>query len=174
MNLFTKLVVSLSLVSCSVSAATLSETFPEVNFASFAYPNGPHEVGTALFVIAPGEVIVSAVLSGIFGATSEFIGSTAHHRLFIDGEQVADTNNFDPSPFESVVQFSVVVPISVLLDGSATLSFIQDTESVVRLSETTLEITTRTVSTTVPDGGNTLVILGSVFSGLGILIRRKV
>ena len=119
------------------------------------------------------EVIASAVLSGIFGVTSEFIGSTAHHRLFVDGVQVANTQDFNPDPYETVVPFSVSVPISTLLDGSATLSFIQDTGTIVRLSETTLEITTRAVSTNAPDNGNTLVILGAVFSVLGFLVRRR-
>ena len=116
---------------------------------------------------------IIVILSGIFGVTSEFIGSTAHHRLFVDGVQVANTQDFNPDPYETVVPFSVSVPISTLLDGSATLSFIQDTGTIVRLSETTLEITTRAVSTNAPDSGNTLVILGAVFSVLGFLVRRR-
>lgn len=156
--------------STSVFAGSYILHFPEVNSpgASGGFPLPITEIGTGTFSLSPSETIVSAVLSGTFGSTSLYSGSTAHHTLSIDGTDLISTTSVVPDPIFNVVPFSVNVPFSLLADGSATLSYVQTGASVVRLSATTLTIET----VDAPELTNSVALLGLGLVALGAA-RRK-
>jgi hypothetical protein len=165
-----------ALISTS-QAATVTVSFPEVNgpVVASGFPLPPVDVDTQAFVLPSGAVIVSATLEGVFGATSGFIGSTAYHTLYIDGNDFGSTADVTPDPYFSVVPFSfteanVAGSLDHLLDGLATLSYVQESEFVVRLSETLLTIEYEISS--VPDSGSTLGLL-ALMGGFGLLRRKK-
>ena len=149
-------------------------TFPEVNgaFYTSGFPIAAVNVQTDLLSLPAGAVISSATLSGIFGQTSQFVGSTAEFDLLINGTQVGSTYDVTPDPFNNVVPFSFSVAPALLSGGSATLSYVQESEYTVRLSETTLAINYSVTSVPEPSTaaicGGTLLIFG-----LARLIRRR-
>jgi hypothetical protein len=131
-------------------------------------------VSTQVFVIPAGETIVAATFSGTFGLTSVFNGSSAHANLLLDGNVILDSNTLSPSVFTNVVPFSVSLgATSFLNDASVTLSYVQTTQTNVRLSATTLQITTRATGN-VPDAGSALAIFGVALASLLAVRRRMV
>ena len=164
----------------TANAGVIVLSFPEVNMEEVpeppVFPGPLTEVGTKTFNIPGGEWISSVTFSGTFSQTSTHpsggLSGTAHHRLFINGIEVADTDGFPGNPYGNIVPFSLTFTSGQLLDsllssGSATLEYIQDGPNRVRLSATTLTITTA------PEPGTmALMALGSV--GLfGSAIRRQ-
>lgn len=169
-------VAGVSLAILTSHAATVSVTFPEVDGPLFStgFPLPPAAVSTELFSLPPGAAISSATLEGTFGATSTFVGSTAHHALLIDGVVFGGTGIVVPDPFSSVVPFSFTLPnvagvLDGLLDGDATLSYIQTSPFRVRFSETTLTIEYDVVG--VPDAGSTAALLA--LAGVVAIRRRR-
>lgn len=151
-------------------ADLLVVTFPEANGDEYTsgFPLPAVDVSTELFSLPSGAVITSATLSGIFGETSIYSGSTAHHALYINGSLVGSTYDVSPDPYYDVVPFSFSVPTALLTGGSATLSYVQLSEYIVRLSETELAIE----YSVVPEP-STAVIAGVSLVGLGLLTRFR-
>ena len=120
-----------------------------------------------------GETIVSATLSGTWGETDTYSGSTAHAELYVDGMMVADTH--DPAlacdPYSCVTTWSYVfTDFTSLMDGFLDFAAIQTSYYVLRLGETTLSITTE--PTRVPEPGP-LVLLGFGLLAYGMIRRSK-
>lgn len=147
-------------------------TFPEVNGPenTSGFPLPAVDVGTELFSLPSGAVITSATLSGTFGETSTYYGSTAHHELLINGVSVGSTYDVSPDPYGNVVPFSFSVPTALLTGGSATLSYVQLSQYNVRLSET--ELTIEYTLNAVPEP-STAVIAGMSLVGLGLFTRFR-
>ncbi len=135
----------------------------------------PHSVGTFSYNLPSSEPLISATVSGIFGASPNF--STAPVDLFIDGLLVAQCGLSDPctgsgSAVPWIHTFSVG-EFSLLLDGKATLTASQLTPIAVAFSSMTLTLETLTQDPDPPGGGNpipepgTIVLLGSGLIGLG-------
>jgi hypothetical protein len=114
--------------------------------------------------------VVSATFSGIFGQTSIYAGSNAHHQLLLDNILVADTMTFVPSPYTNIVPFNLTLTSPALLaafqDGSTALDYIQTSEFVVRLSSTTLTLET------VPEPASLLLVSCAVGIMANALTRR--
>ena len=155
-----------------LNASLITITFPEVNGLQYdtGFPIPAVDVQTETFSIPFGESVVSATFSGTFGETSQFSGSSARAQLLLDNVVAVDTDNLNPDVYSNIVSFSVPVSnLADLNDGSVTLSYIQTSPYVVRLSGTTLEIMT---AGAVPDAGSSLALLGSAFAMLGALGRK--
>ena len=174
MDLKTFCLLAVLIVAGRANAASISETFAEVNGPGREgdFPGPLTTIGTVTYSLS-GETITSASLSGVFGSTSVFHGSTAHHKIYADGILVADTTEYSPDPYNNVVSWNYTFSdFSVLMDGSLTLSYEQTSAYSVRLSETSLNIQT-SESSSVPDGGGTLSMLGAVAVGLASFARRR-
>jgi len=158
------------------SASVTSVTYDEVNFETDGgfYPKPEVVIGTESWVVPVGEYIVSATLSGIWGSTSLLVDSTAHAQLFFDGMLVSDTMTLTPDPYWNVVPWSYTFSdFSSLVDGSGKLSFVMTSQTWVRLSETTLAITTAgEKQPTVPDADATSLLLGGSMLALAAFTRR--
>jgi hypothetical protein len=139
-------VAALGLMVGAVGQAEASITlqYPEVNGPTMTsgFPGPQTEIATRVFTIPVGQVITSATLSGVFGQTSQFVGSTAEFNLLINNQQVGSTHDVTPDPFNNVVPFSFSISPTLLSGGSADLSYIQTSVFNVRLSQTTLTINT--------------------------------
>ena len=162
------LALALTLCTAMSTRADVVATFPEVNYSSgTSYPSPMFVVGTDVF----GPVsAVSATLSGVFGSTSSYYGSSAEFELYINNILVGSTYDVSPDPYYNVVAFNFALSaaaVSSLNSGSATFGVVQQTNYVIRLSDTTL-----TIQTSVPEGGSTLAALGLVMCGL-VALRRK-
>lgn len=151
------------------NATIITDTLPEFNFdGGPVFPSAVQNMGTFSFVIPVGETIVSAALDGTFG--NSVVGSSAPHRVFADGSLVATCLETDPC-FTSIVPWSFnFLSFTDLLDGSLTLTTIQDGDFVIREGEVTLTIETQAAA--VPEPGM-LTLLGLGLAGLGIAMRRK-
>ena len=165
-----KILIAAVMMAAAVAArADILATFPEVNSASFSFPGPNIVVGTDTF--APGTY-TAATLSGIFGSTSDYYGSSAEFDLYINGIDVGSTYDVSPDPYNNVVPFSFSLSgaaVASLDGGSATLSVVQDTSYEIRLSGTTLDISS------VPDvtGISSLVMAGLGLIGVGRRFSRK-
>jgi hypothetical protein len=87
-------------------------------------------------------MITGATLSGVFGSTSQYYGSTAEFDLYANADEVTSTYDWSPDPYNNVVPFSVPWnDLASLNTDSVTLSYVQDSQYTVRLSQVTLDIT---------------------------------
>jgi hypothetical protein len=156
----------------TVKADVIVTTFPEVNGPTMTsgFPGPNTVIATDTFTIPAGQSIVSATIAGIFGQTSQFVGSTAEFNLLVNDVQVGSTHDVTPDPFNNVVPFSFSVPPSLLGGGSATLSYIQTSEFNVRLSPTTLTITT---AAAVPEPSSLLLLGASLLALGGVRVFRR-
>lgn len=144
-------------------------TFPEINgtIHTSGFPLPLVDWSTRAYSIPAGQTIVDASISGTWGSTSQFYGNTAEAQLFVNGLLVSDTATLSPDPANNVVPFTfnyTTAELATLTGSSATLSYIQTSQSIVRLSGTTL-----TIETT-PEPG-TMVLAG--LGGLSILLLRR-
>ncbi len=167
----TKLIaLTMMLVAALAARADVIATFPEVNHeGSSPYPSPVLVVGTEVY----GPIVASsATLSGVFGMTSIYYGSTANFELYINDFLVGSTYDVSPDPYFNVVPFSFALSgaaLNSLNSGSATLSLVQTTDVVIRLSETELKIQT---ASAVPEGGSSIAMFTLVLCGL-VALRRK-
>ena len=134
-------------------AATLAVSFPEVNGNSHTsgFPLPPVVVATDSFVVPAGQSVLSASFSGVFGSTSQYVGSTAQFDLLLNGVEFGSTFDVTPTPYTNVVPFDFNISSPFILsslDGqSATLSVVQESIYRMYLSTTTLSMVTATVPT---------------------------
>jgi len=94
---------------CQMAQANvLTVNFPEVNGGLFSsgFPIASVNWDTELFTVPGGQSIVGASISGTWGSTSQFVGSTAETELYVNGLLVSDTTTLSPDPFNNVVPFS--------------------------------------------------------------------
>ena len=170
-----QIIVSLTALAlaglCQVAHANvITVTFPEINGAYYTsgFPLPAVNWDTELYSITAGQSIVGASISGIWGSTSQFYGSTAETELYVNGLLVSDTTTLSPDPYLNVVPFSFTYTpgdLATLASGSATLSYIQTSQYQVRLSQTTLTI--ETAPSGVPDSGGISCLLMSLASLAG-------
>ena len=163
------------MVAAAMAArADIIETFPEVNGPEMdsGFPGPMTTIGTVNYVIPAGDVVTGATLSGIFGQTSTYYGSTAEFDLYANGTEVISTYDVTPDPYNNVVPFTVDCnDIASLDSGTVTLSYVQESQYDVRLSEVTLDIWTSSV----PDvtGLSSLVMAGLGLVGFGRRFAKK-
>lgn len=172
-----RIIVSLTALAlaglCEMAHADIiTLTFPEINgnYYVSGFPLPEVDWSTLSLSIPAGQSIVGASISGTWGSTSQIYGSTAEAQLFVNELLVSDTRTLSPDPYNNVVPFSFTYTpgeLTTLAGGSATLSYIQTSEFIVRLSQTTLTIDTAPV----PEPGTV------AFAGLGglslLLLRRR-
>lgn len=151
-------------LTTSAYATLTTATLPDYSQTMFPpYPKQHPDIGTFSYTLPPGEDLVAATVSGIFGING---GSTAPVDLFLDGLLIAqcpDTGicflggavvpwsyTFAPSEF------------SLLLDGQAVLTGTQLGIFTVALSEMTLSIETMASIPDPPGGGNPIPEPGTI------------
>ncbi len=172
-----KTLIATAVLAAAVAAqADITETFPEVNGPyvdySYTFPQPMTTIGTVNYSIPAGETILGATLSGIFGDTSDFYGSSAEFDLYANGTEVISTYDVSPDPYYNVVPFTASYnDIASLETGSVTLSYVQESPYDVRLSEVTLDIQTSSV----PDvtGMSSVVMAGLGLAGFARRFARK-
>jgi hypothetical protein len=173
------IILAATLAAAMAVHADVSETFPEVNGPydpTGPFPGPSTDIGTDAFTIPLGDTVTGATLSGIFGSTSQFYGSTAEFDLYANGNFVTSTYDFSPDPYNNVVSFDVPLTgaaLSSLDSGSVTLSYVQESDYNVRLSSTTLDIAFGP-SSSVPDvtGISSLVMAALGLAGFGRFARK--
>ncbi len=188
MKTVTVMMVALALLLGGIGQATvcadmITASFPEFNGATYDYgttfPLSAVTVATETFTVPPGQQVSSAALTGIFGSTSTYYGSTAEFDLLLNGVQVGSTYDVTPDPYNNVVPFDFTIAdlglLSSLNGGTATLSVVQESPYNIRLSAT--ELTMQTSSSTVPEP-SVLISIGSLLGtfaiGFGLWRKRKV
>lgn len=143
------LAVATASASLAAAAATFTVTFPEVNGAvnSSGFPLPAVTASTVTLPIPAGQVVTGATASGFWGSTA-FAGSTAGVDVLVDGVRVAQCVKPDAGCYGAgsgqrpwTYAYSAA-QLGTLADGSATLTYVQTSESTVRLGTTTLTITT--------------------------------
>lgn len=125
-----------------------------------------YTVGTFSFDLS-GQRITSATIAGGWG--NSVTGTTAPNKLFLDGVQLANTADYNPSPTTTLfTPWSYTFSdFSIFQDGAAVFQTLQTAEYVVRLSETTLTIQTAAV----PEPSTcALALLGT---GAWVSLRRR-
>lgn len=169
------LLIVLGAVSASATYAdNITVTLPDFNgpfTVGGTFPRPAANVGTFNFTLPPGFQIGSVTLSGTFGNAVN--GTTAPMTLFLDGVQMGQcapaapcTGAFGttgPTPFSFDLSGA---SFSVLLDGSATLSFAQLGPGTARLGNLTLTIRE------IPEPA-TMLLLGSGVAGLAAFLRKR-
>ena len=152
----------------SVGAATITDTLPEFS------GDATFTVGTFNFAIPTGEVIVGASISGTFG--NSLSPTSAPISVLLDGIQVTSclvdtpcTDIAGPHPWSYAF---APAELAIFSDGAATLGGVQQGCCVVRLGVTTLTLTTREDSTSVPEPSS-LLLLGTAAVGLAASQRRR-
>jgi hypothetical protein len=160
-------VLSSSRAQAAIITSTLPEFSGELFDESTPFPLPSVTVGTFSYIIPSGEQIVSASISGTFGNSD--VPNSSGLNLLLDGLQVAQCVRFaDCYSNQMPEQFNFTfspVDLSLLKDGSALVTAIQTSESIIRLGSTTLTLKT------VPEP---LTILGSLTAGgFGVALRCK-
>ncbi|MBW4684810.1 MAG: PEP-CTERM sorting domain-containing protein [Komarekiella atlantica HA4396-MV6] len=159
------------LSSDRAQAAIITSTLPEFSGELFdesaPFPLPSVTVGTFLYKIPSGEQIVSASISGTFG--NSVVPNSSGLNLLVDGLQVAQCIRFADCYYnQRPEQFNFTFStgdLSFLKDGSALVTAIQTSESIIRLGSTTL------ILETVPEP---LTILGSLTAAcFGVALRCK-
>ena len=157
------------LATCGIyPAATRADftlNFPEANGPFGLSGFSPRTVATLALTPPAGETITSATLTGTFGSTSTFVnGGTAGFNLLVNNTSIGGT-----SSLVSGVPFSINVNPSLLTGGSVTLSYLQTSAGIVRLSATSLNVIT---SAAVPEPAS-ITMVGLGLAGVGIMARRR-
>ncbi|MBL8311623.1 MAG: IPTL-CTERM sorting domain-containing protein [Burkholderiales bacterium] len=164
--------VAAASASLAAAAATFTVTFPEVDgtINSSGFPLPSVTAATVTLPIPAGQVITGATASGFWGSTT-FATSTAGVDVFVDGVRIAQCVKPDAGCYSSgsgqrpwSYTYSAA-QLGTLGDGSATLTYVQTSESVVRLGTTTLTITT--TDAVVPTLNDTALLALSLLVGLG-------
>ena len=172
-----------SLAAGSLAAATLVDTFPELqNPLSFEvvspFPHAPVPVGTAVYSIPNGERVVAAKISGFWG-TSQNAVATAGVDVLVDGILVARCVKNESGCWEQGTgqrPWSYIFAeseLKVLNDGVASMTAVQTSEFTVQLGVSTLIIETGpppAVPTLSPLG--LLFLLAGVATMGAVAIRR--
>jgi hypothetical protein len=175
-----KILITAAMLAASLAArADIILTFPEVNgpeeTSGFPLPLTP--IATDTYTIPAGQTITGATISGVFGETSTYYGSTAEFDLYANADEVISTYDVSPDPYNNVVPFSVSWSDLASLDtGSITLGYVQETDYDVRLSAVTIDISTAPTATgNVPDatGISSLVMAGLGLVGFGRRLAGK-
>lgn len=148
-------------------AAIINISLGEYNSPYWTGADTEYNVGTFNFNLL-GESIIYATINGSWGNST--VGTTAHNFLELDGIEVANTNNYTPSPYNTTnVNWSYTFSdFSIFGDGSAVFDVTQTSESYVRLASTYLTIETSPV----PEPG-TMVLFGLGLAGLVGYKSRK-
>ena len=165
------MLVATAAFAATAQAQTYSQTLPEFNGPSHdvgeSYPFGPFTVGT--FTGIPGGTIVSATIHGTFGNSQ--VANSAGSRVYLGSTLVAQCVAFTPcyldqTPTPWAFAFNIT-NFSELAGPTATLTAWQDSQYVIRLGETTLDI----VYSTVPEPAS-LALLATGLVALVPMMRK--
>ena len=138
------------LVAGAAAAAAFLVEFPEVNgppVPAGPFPQPPLVVATRTFAVPAGERVVSASISGFWGSSGD-PNSTAGVNVLVDGITVAQCVKPDPACWTGDVgqrpwSHTFTEPEMTLLnDGSATMTAVQTSDISIRLGVSTLLVET--------------------------------
>ncbi len=130
--------LSILAVAAISNAGSYSFTLGEYNDLSQSYTITP--VGTFDLSSLAGQTITGAKISGTFGNSS--VPNSSGVDVTLDGILVAQNTPADPGYYNTTAwsHTLTLAELSVLLDGSATLSAQQTSLTFVRLGQTTLTV----------------------------------
>lgn len=161
-----------------VKADTLTVTWSEVNGPDLSpgFFTGTFDAGLMSFAIPAGQTIVGAIFTSALGNENFFDGSTAVMTVDVNGVQVGSCPDRSSPCWQgtgSPIPFSYTFTAADLLalgSGTVDLTITQTDCCVIRLSPSTLVITTAPVGT--PEPGS-MALLGFGILGLAALKISK-